>query len=211
MEICEELISYNLAVHKLDLQLEAQAFDTDYLVLDQLGGVHQSLADILISMTTANKKDYENMISRLNKYPVLVGQNQILLKEGLRWKVTAVKMFLQKVPAQFEQLLTEKVEESPFYKPFLEMNSSLSEVDKKEIQGQAREALANKVYPALKKFKEFVVQDYIPNAREGISQIDLPKGKAWYHFLVKMHTTTNKTAEELHQNYEQAIETSPNG
>ncbi len=194
----EERINFDLAKRNLEMGIEGDKFDGQYLVLDHLSGLHMDVADTLTAMPTANKKDYENMISRLNGVPKREEQEETLLREGLKRKVTAVKMFLLRVPAQFDRVLTAKIEDSPIYKPFADIGTNISPEDKAELQSRAKEAIETKVYPALKKLKGFLVTQYIPGARESISYADMPNGKAWYAYNVKSRTTTDMTPDELH-------------
>lgn len=194
----EDQINFNLAKRNLEIGLESEKFDGEYLALNHLNGIQHELPDLLASMPAASKLDYENMIARLDKVPELAGQTEDLLREGLKRKATAVKMFLQRVPAQFDKILTAKVEDSPLYKPFLEMGMTLSAAEKAELQSRARQVIQSKTYPSLKKLKEFLVKEYIPGARESISMSEMPNGKAWYAFEVKEQTTTDLTPEQLH-------------
>ncbi len=194
----EERINFDLAKRNFEMGIEGAKFEGDYLVLDHLNGLHMGIADMLTAMPTANKLDYENMISRLNKVPLLEEQTEILMREGLKRKVTPVKMFLARVPSQFDRVLTAKIEDSPIFKPFAEMGVNITPEDKADLQKRAKEAIETNVYPALKKLKTFVVNDYIPGARTSISYADMPNGKAWYAYMVKSHTTTRLTPTELH-------------
>jgi uncharacterized protein (DUF885 family) len=194
----EVRIDFDMMKRRLENAIEEQAFDGDYLILDHLDGLHMSIADLLSAMPTANKKDYENMLARLNGVPLVEEQTEALLREGLKHKVTPVKMFLARVPAQFDRVLTAKVEDSPIYQPFREINTNISATDRADLQKRALDVIENKVYPALKKLKTFVINEYTPGARESISFADMPKGKAWYAFLVRRYTTTKLTPKELH-------------
>lgn len=194
-----ERVTFDLYLQGLELGLEGRKFPEEYLVLDHLGGLQTSVADMMDAMPTASKKDYENMIARLEKIPEVEAQIETLLKEGLRRKVTPVKMFLSRVPTQFDRVLTEKTEESPLYNSFRDIKADIPVEEKLALQKKALEVIQNKTYPALKKLKEFVVTQYIPGARENIAMSDMPDGKAWYDFLVKVHTTTQKNSEELHE------------
>lgn len=192
----EQQITRDLAIEELEKDIEGQKFDGKYLMMDHLSGFHMNVVDMLETMPSFSKKDYEGMLARLEKAPALAEQTEILLKEGLKRKVTPVKMFLQQVPGQFDIVLTEKIEDSPLYKPFKEMKDIEG---KKELQKLATHIIETKVYPAYKKLKNYLVTEYIPNSREEIAFIRMPNGEAWYNHKVKHHTTTKLTAEEIHQ------------
>lgn len=192
-------ISYDLYQQGLELGIEGRKFPDEFLVMDHMGGLQTSVADMMDSMPTATKKDYEDRIARLEKVPQLEAQIETLLKEGLKIKVTPVKLFLGRVPAQFDRVLTAKIEDSPLYEPFMDIRADITVEQKLALKKKALEVIQNKTYPALKKLKDFVVNEYIPGARESISMADMPNGKEWYNYLVRTHTTTKKTADELHE------------
>jgi len=194
-----DLVNYDLLLSRAQLEVEGLPFPAEFLALSHLSGVQMGVADMLSSMPAANKKDVENMLGRLEKVPMMVQQTEVLLREGLKRKITPVKMFLGKVPAQFEKVLTAKVEDSPLYRPFSELRGSFSEEEKVALQKRARELIQNTVNPSMAKLRDFVVKEYIPGARESTSWKDMPDGPAWYAHLVKHYTTTAMTPEELHQ------------
>ncbi|MGE0527873.1 MAG: DUF885 family protein [Bdellovibrionales bacterium] len=190
---------YDLALRELDLQIENQKFDEEYLILNHLEGLHLGLPDLVNSMPTSTKADYMNILTRLETFPEIERQTEYWLREGVKRKVTPVKMFLANVPAQFDTILTENVEKSPLYKPFVDMRAPLSDTEKNELRQRAQDLIRTTVYPALKRLRAYLESEYIPNARESIAFTDMPNGKAWYAFAVKMHTTTDLTPENLHQ------------
>lgn len=194
-----DLVNYDLLLDRAQREVAQQAFEGDYLVMDHLDGLHTDLPATLTIMRAATKKDVENMLSRLAKVPQLAQQTEVLLREGMKRKITPVKMFLERVPGQFEKILNTPIAESPIYKPFRELSSTtINEQDRIALQRRAREVIQNDVHPALVKLRDFVVKEYIPAARETISWKEMPNGPAWYNHLVKSHTTTDMTAAELH-------------
>ncbi len=194
----EDQLTLDLAVRDLKLSIENDAFDGNYLVLDHMNGLQLDLPDLISSMPKANVKNIENMIARLETLPVLEEQLEVLLREGLKRKVTPVRSFLQKVPGQFDAVLTSKIQDSPIYKAFEDLSALLPE-DQTRLRMRALEVIEARAYPALKKLRAFLTTEYIPNARESISWSEMPNGPKWYAYLVKSHTTVNLSPEELHQ------------
>jgi uncharacterized protein (DUF885 family) len=192
-------VNYDLLVYRLQLMNDEIPFDSEYLVMSQLGGLHSDLPDTIASMPSNSKKDVENMIARLEKVPTLVKENEYWMREGLKKKVTPVKMFMERVPVQFDKVLTAKVEDGPFYKPFAELHGNMKPEEIAALQKRAVEVIGGTVYPALKDLREFLVKEYIPGCRETIAMKDLPNGDAWYALNVKSSTTTSMTPGQLHE------------
>ena len=192
-------LNFTLMEHILEMSIERAQFGEKYLAIDRLGGLHTDIPDTLARMPKAKREDYENMLARLQRVPEVELQTEALLREGMKRKITAVKMLLLEVPEQFDQVLQEKVEDSPIYQAFTEIKAPLTSMQKAELQQHAKEIIANSVYPALRKLKNFLISEYIPAAQESISLKDMPNGEAWYAYNIRKYTTTNMTAEQLHE------------
>ncbi len=194
----QDRVSYDLNLRDLKISIEGSRFKGDYLVLNHMNGVQIDIPDLFLAMPKNNLKDYQNILSRLEKIPELIDQTLWLLQEGLKQKVTPVQMFLRKVPAQFDILLTEDISKSPLYGSFVDIQAGLDAEQKAQLQNKAKYLLQEKVYPAYKKLKEFLVKTYIPQAQTATAWTAMPDGQKWYEFFVRYHTTLNRTPQELH-------------
>lgn len=194
----QDLVNYELLVSEISQSVEEMKFPEHLMPMNHLFGPHTALTETITDMPARTSEDVKNILSMIDKYPARLAQDEILMREGLKQKVMPVKMFLGKLPAQFDKILTAKVEDSPMYKPFAELKGELTPAEIAAAQTQAKALLADKVYPALKKFREFVEKEYVPNARDTIAWKDMPNGEAWYAVMVRRHTTTNMKPQELH-------------
>lgn len=194
----EDVVTFDLAKRDLEASLEGQKFGRQYLVLSHLGGIHLGIVNLIKDSPKENQTDYSNIITRLKKFPLQIQQTEVLLREGLKHKITPVKMFLARVPGQFDRVLTPKPEDSPLYAQFKEIPPSIPADKAEKIRADALAAITSDVYPALKKLRNFVITVYIPQARETIAWSDMPNGEAWYLFRVKQETTTSMSPDQLH-------------
>ena len=194
-----ELVSYLVALRKNKEIVDASAFFKKYLPIDQMAGIQIELVDTLEAAPQKNLNDFEDRLKRLEKVPILVDQIIDLMNLGIQKKVTHVKFLMEKVPGQIEQVMTPKVEDSPIYKSFAELKMVSSSPEKAQLLGRAQSVIEKKVYPAFDKLKKFLLQKYIPQCREKISMADLPQGAEWYKHQIRVETTTNLSAEEIHQ------------
>ena len=70
--------------------------------------------------------------------------------------------------------------------------------DRAKVAEAAKHVYSESVVPALNELHGFLVGTYIPQATETIAATELPKGKGWYAYRVRLMTTTNKTPQEIH-------------
>jgi uncharacterized protein (DUF885 family) len=67
------------------------------------------------------------------------------------------------------------------------------------LQAEAAKVLRDDVMPALRKLQKFWNDEYYPKTRESIAWTALPQGKEWYEHRVRVMTTTDLTADQIHE------------
>ena len=80
--------------------------------------------------------------------------------------------------------------------------SAVHDIDdekKQKLRLMAKEAIVNNIKPAMGRVAEFLENEYLPNTRSEIAATSLPSGKEFYNACLKFHTSTNLTAEQIHQ------------
>jgi uncharacterized protein (DUF885 family) len=178
---------------------EGLRFPSELLPLNQMGGVQQDIAQTLSIMPGAKVRDFEDMISRLEKAPALVHQTLALMKAGLKRGITPPKITLRDVPQQVLNQVPEDPTASPAFRRFLEMPATIAEADRTRLKSAALAAITNGIYPAYRELHGYLVSEYLLGARESIACSDLPDGVAWYAHAVRRSTTTDLTPKQIHE------------
>lgn len=191
-------VTFDLAMRRLEMALEGDKFDGDYMPINHMDGFQIDSAQVFAA-TPPTVKGYEDRIKRLETFGTMAEQITVLMREGVKRKAMPVKAFMFKISEQLKDLTPENPEDSPYFVSFKEMTTTISAEDQARLKSKAAEALKTKVYPALAKFKEFFDKEYAPYGRENIAWTEMPNGKAWYAYRVKSSTTTNMSPDELHE------------
>lgn len=194
-----EQVHYDLALWQTERGMEAERFPMEYLQISQLAGIQQGKVMLLASMPARSVRDYENRLARLRAFPTAVDQTIALLRQGLEAGITPPKVTLRDVPGQVDNLLTSDPLKSPFLASFEEIPETIPAADRERLRNEAAWIFESEVAPALRKLRAFLTDTYVPGARETIAMSDLPDGKAWYTFLLRIYTTTELTPEQIHQ------------
>ncbi len=184
---------------KFQTDIEGFQFQSEFLAIDQLGGVQQDVPQLMVSMPTNSITDYENRLARLRAVPVLIEQTLVLLDRGLSSGITPPQITLRDVPEQVRNLITDQPADSPILSPFAEIPDAIPAKIRKKLQREAERILIADVYPAYRKLLEYLEQTYLPKARETIGQSAMPNGKTWYAYNARYHTTTDLTPNEIHE------------
>jgi uncharacterized protein (DUF885 family) len=105
---------------------------------------------------------------------------------------------MQRITPQLEAQRVSKPEDSPFFSPFRKIPASFAGADRERLMAAGREAIATSVLPAFARFEKFFTGVYLPACRDSIGISDTPDGRAFYRELIAYHTTTQLTADVIH-------------
>jgi uncharacterized protein (DUF885 family) len=194
----DDRLNYDLIKDRLDSSREGLRFHEEYLAVSQLGGVQQNVPQVLAMTRTTGAGDYENILARLRAVPTLVEQNLALLEAGRKAGITPPRVTLRDVPEQVANLLVDDPLTSPMLKAFTHFPDGVPAAEQERLKGEAVKVFREQVAPAFSRLHDYLVDTYIPAARETIGMSALPDGDAWYRFLIKQYTTTDMTAQQIH-------------
>ena len=170
-----------------------------WMPMDQMGGIQTGVAATLAAMPHQTVADYEDILARLEKAPIVVEQGQALMQEGLKKGYTPPKPMLRDVPKQIADLTPSNPLASPLLEPFTKFPAGFAEAERARLTKRAEQIYTSSVAPAFQKLHDYMVSTYLPACRESIAVSALPDGAAAYAFLIRWQTTTNLTAQQIHE------------
>ncbi|MEK9529492.1 MAG: DUF885 domain-containing protein, partial [Gammaproteobacteria bacterium] len=194
----DELVNYELFGDTYRDRLEAMEYRTDLIPISQRGGI-QTLDETGNRLRMESVQDYEDWLARLGKVDALMDQTIERMKEGVRQGMVPPKITMSRVPAQIEKQIVATPEQSLFYKPFQQLPSHWSPVERERIRSEAKAVIAEVVVPAYQRLYDYFTESYLPACADDIGASSLPNGKAFYEYRVRRFTTTNMTPDEVHE------------
>ncbi len=195
----QEKLNHALMLRSLREALDAAQFKDWEMPATQFGGIHLGYASLPFDSPFRNKKDYEDYLSRLRQIPRVLDQAMGHMRDGLRDHRVPPKYLLEKVSGQAQQIADDQLDKSPFTDPLRKIPDSISEADRNRLREAIESAVKNEVAPAYAKFAKFVRDDYAPHGRLDPGVWALPDGEASYRFAIRHQTTTDFTADQIHQ------------
>ena len=183
------------------MQRQLEREDVNYelknyeMPVNQQNGVHTRLADLPLSVPLDSVQHYQDYISRLRQIPRVLDQTTEVMRQGERDGLMPPKLVLEKLPGQCEGIISA----NPFLQPTKKFPSDFSDADKKRLSEEMTKAINEDVFPAYKKFAEFLRTEYDPKGRNELSIESLPEGRRRYAEAVKFMTTLNVTPAEVHE------------
>ncbi len=191
-------LNYTLFRKDYELRVEADQYRWYLLPLSHRGGIQtrNQMADWLRFATV---KDYEDWIARLRAFPTLVDQTIALMGEGIRVGMVYPRVIMERVPKQIAAQIVDDPGESLFFKPFKRFPESIPPTEQERLAEEARQAIAEHIIPAFRRFQEFFTTEYLPACYDRVGAWQFPRGREFYAFRARRYTTTDLTPEEIHQ------------
>ena len=195
----DDQLNYDLYLHGIEKQIEGFQFLSYLIPIDQMGGIQIGFAGISNYMPFNNVKDYENYLARMRAFPTKLDQTIDLMKRGVKVGWVPPKIILVPVPDQIKAQFEKLIEESPLFKPFNDFPESIPSEEQTRLIDEMISVLTEYVYPAYETLYSYFVESYLPSCGESIACKDFPNGDVYYKYQIKSYTTTDLTAEEIHQ------------
>ncbi len=162
------------------------------------GGLHLGFAELLMLCPADSERDVRNVLARMAQFPDRADQVIERLREGIALGWVTARPSLERVPAQIDTQISDDVTKSPLYEPFKRMGSGISEPMRRQLGLEGERALREQVYPALRRLRRFIVDEYLPRAPAAGAMSAYPGGASAYTHLVRKHTTTSLDAAAIH-------------
>jgi uncharacterized protein (DUF885 family) len=160
---------------------------------------HNALASLPRSVPLRTAQDYENYIARLKSFARVFEQNTALMRRGMATGFCQPKVVLEGYESYLEPHIVDDVTRSVFFGPFEGFPPTISAADRTRLREAGEEAISSVVIPSFRSFLKFMVEEYIPGARDTVGASELPDGSAYYAWCVRKHTTLDSTPEEIHR------------
>ena len=185
-----------------DRNLEGFQFKKEYFPIDQMWSINL-VAGQLASGSSAQPfktvQDYNNWLKRLDGYIDWMTSAKAKMKEGMAAGYVLPKSLIAKVLPQLEALTVEDLDTHLFYTPVKNFPEDFPEEDKKQITEAYSKMISEKIIPAYKGLHQFMSTEYMNAGRETSGIEGIPNGKEFYQYQIKLYTTTDMTAEQIHE------------
>lgn len=196
----QETLSRDLLLRDLTTDQEASEFKEWEMPVTQMYGSIQTVYPQLVGQLSFNTvKDYDDWIARLHAIPHAFDQVTTNMSIGVDDRRVPPKYLLEKALDQVNDLAGQKPEDSPFALPLKKFSASIPAAEQERIKTEMLNAISKEVLPAYVRFGLFLKATYIPAGRADPGIWALPDGDKYYQFLIRRTTTTDLTADQIHQ------------
>jgi uncharacterized protein (DUF885 family) len=207
----QKLVTYHLMRWYFEQNLRGHRFDYHWAAgpvfmgpypVNHVCGVQVDLVQFLSTYhKIKGRRSLRRYVNRLEQVGWKLAGLQVSLQMRAAAGVIPPRFVLEKSLTQIEALLAEPASTSPLFTYVVEQMDKSGRFSKRvqDHWGQRiEEAIENQVKPAYRALAG-LLQVQLEQATEDDGVWKLPGGEAYYAFLLRNHTTTELSAEEIHQ------------
>jgi uncharacterized protein (DUF885 family) len=142
-------------------------------------------------------EDYENNLLRHRDFITISDRSIERFREGMESGVVESQLTIGRVIEQLNTQLESGIEESPYFRPVLNFPDDISETDQTRLTAAYRTG-TQELFDAYVRMRDFLRDEYLPVAREGVGLVHMQGGETLYAQMVRDTTTLDLTPEYVH-------------
>ncbi len=201
----ERQLSYD--AFRLDQQIELDGFAPDFALLrsaipiTHFGGLQAEFPGLIASsgpLPYRSEADYRRNLALLRAWPAVVDMIIARFREGAASGMTEHAAPVRNMIVQIDAILADEGESSPFLSSLAAFPTGLDQLQRASLRRDYAAATQREVYPAYRKLRAFLAQDYLHQARTRPGIESLPGGAAYYRHLIERRTTLKLNPDEVH-------------
>ena len=195
-------ITHKIAVFDTELDIERfERFRYHSYPFNQISGNHLNLVEFMTDThPIRNGREAEDYIERVKMFDDALNANLIWLEEQKKLGIFAPKFVFDHVIGQLRELIGYEDSENPLMQIFIKKINEIdiSEAEKNRLLQELSITIETEVKSGFKLILEFMLENY-ENANLHHGVWSLPEGDDFYNLRLKSYTTTDYSAEEIHQ------------
>ena len=195
-------ITHKIAIFDTENDIkEFEEFRYHSYPFNQISGNHLGLVEFMTDThPIRNVREAEDYIERVRLFDESLSANLIWLEEQKKLGIFAPKFVFDHVIRQLYELINYKDDENPLMQIFVKKINSLGINDDQvnNLVSELSAVIKSDVKPGFKLILDHMEENYVSsNVNHGVWS--LPNGNEFYALRLRSYTTTNYTAEEIHQ------------
>ena len=192
-------INHGFLLYTLDRAIEGLDYDTGRLAFDSEGGPGAWAIYIGGSTRLNSLAEAEAYVQFIGAFAGVYGQATDNARRGLAPGMVQAQSVTDSAIQLAQNDVATSPDAEPLLQPFATLSASVSEADRRRLSSAAAAIVAERIAPARAAWLTFLQTEYRPQAPISPGLGGRPGGKALYAYLVRGHTTTDLTPDQIHQ------------
>jgi uncharacterized protein (DUF885 family) len=175
---------------------------TEALPMNHFFGIHTFYPTLSSGQGGAQYKtlaDYENSLKRNQDFARNIDEAIVQWKKGEAEGVVDSKLTVRNMIEQLDNQLKLKPEDSPYWGPIKNFPAAIGAADRARLTDEYRQSISTVIYPALQRMHDFLQNEYLGHARDGVGLMYMKGGDALYRYDIQSTTTLPLTPDYIHE------------
>ena len=194
----EAAMNASLLMDRVAIALQGYEFDEERIPFLNGEGFY-TLAETTAATTgLGSLQDAGAWLARLQGLPAYFDMEIDNMRRGMASGFTQPRIPVATAIAATRQLAMEPARQSALLLPFDTLPGNVPRPVAAELRHLAVVIIEDRIRPAQAALSTFFEREYLPRARPGLGAASLPGGRDYYSYLVRKHTTTRLTPDQVH-------------
>ncbi|ANE51650.1 DUF885 domain-containing protein [Flavisolibacter tropicus] len=192
-------ISYDIFKREMEMQQERLQFNEYQIPFQQFWGMPLTMGQLgsgASNQPFVNAQDYRNWLERVKGFAAWADTAIANFRKGMASGNVLPRALVVKMIPQMQDMANPDTAKNVFFGPLRKMPADV--VGDTALQRAFMTTMNTYVLPAYKRLGVFLQNEYLPKARTTTGVSSLPNGTAYYNYLVRYWTTTDKSADEIY-------------
>jgi uncharacterized protein (DUF885 family) len=181
-------LNRDILLHILDDGIFRREFGAWQFPLDAEGGFLASVVYRVIGQQVNGEESLARYTKMIDQISPWFDRQIVAMQSGLAAGKTDPRLVVENCIAQIDRQLETPIAESIFLQPVND-DAARTQVLSKLME--------QSTYPAYRRLRKFLAEDYLPKLRPGIGISEITNGKEFYRQRVRFFTTDDVTPEEV--------------
>lgn len=191
-------INADLLHYMLSNRVARGDFDTSTMPFSNDSGFHTRLDFLARTTRITSLAKGEAWVARLNDVPRFLAEHRANISRGVDSGFAQPKIIVQGVVETLQAQIADDSMLDSLIAPLSALPASTSTEEKQLLTDQITKAFKQQVLPAYQATYAFMRDEVLAKSRDSIGISDTPNGREYYEVLVKAFTTTDMSAQQVH-------------
>ncbi len=183
----------------MEANVEARVCRQHLWSLNHMSGWQNAFPRVAAAQPVVTQDDQALALERWSKLPGFLAQDRANLESGLSQGFSVPKRVAQRVIDQLDSVLQRPALQSPFI-------GFVAHSEDEAFREAIENLVLDQINPAIVAYRDFLRDEYLPNARDALSISVLPDGTACYEALLRGYHSTQIGAETTYQRGQETVE-----
>ncbi len=187
-----EWVTYGALREQLEANIGLRACRSELWGVDQMSGWQLAYPRIAQAQPVGTKKARQDAILRWSQFANFIDTERANLQTGVEQGYTSPNSVTGLVIGQMNKLLDVDIDDSPFMSP-------AKRDEDENFARTIRRIVTNEINPSLQRYRDYLVNEYLDEARDAISVTANPDGLDCYKASLRSYTTLKRSPEAVYE------------